>query len=94
MLPVVRFAVERRLAAGAPDYWDLATLLELDVLDGRPDDARKWLDRALAGVREPWEAGTTAGNLTYIHDARRARGQHDQWLAEAIEVLRARATAG
>ena len=29
LLPVVTYAVQRRIAAGKPDYWDYATLIEL-----------------------------------------------------------------
>jgi hypothetical protein len=32
LLPVVRFAVARKVEVGRPDYWDHATLLELAVL--------------------------------------------------------------
>jgi len=32
LLPVVRYAVARRVASGKPDYWDHATQLELAVL--------------------------------------------------------------
>src|SRR5262249_37584218 len=32
LIPVVAYAVERRIAAGKPDYWDFATQLELAVL--------------------------------------------------------------
>jgi hypothetical protein len=32
MLAPVRYAVERKIARGKPDYWDWATLLELAVL--------------------------------------------------------------
>jgi hypothetical protein len=32
LLPVVAYAVERRIAAGKPDFWDFATRLELAVL--------------------------------------------------------------
>ena len=31
LIPVVAYAVERRIAAGRPDYWDYATLVELGV---------------------------------------------------------------
>jgi tetratricopeptide (TPR) repeat protein len=91
MLPVVRFAVQRRMAGDAPDYWDLATLLELDVLGGRPDEARGWLDRALAKVREKWEPETTAGNLRDIRTARLARGKDEPWLSDIIGALEQRA---
>jgi MAP3K TRAFs-binding domain len=32
LVPVVRYAVERRVEAGKPGYWDYSTLLELAVL--------------------------------------------------------------
>jgi hypothetical protein len=32
LLPVVTYAVKRRIASGKPDYWDYATLLELAVI--------------------------------------------------------------
>ena len=35
LLPVVAYALERRIAAGKPDYWDHATRLELAVLARR-----------------------------------------------------------
>ena len=31
LIPVVEYAVERRIATGKPDYWDYATRLELAV---------------------------------------------------------------
>lgn len=51
LLPVVRFAVERRLGE-TPDYWDHATMLELGVLDNNVDAATEHLANALAVVRE------------------------------------------
>ena len=41
LIPVVRYAVERRVAAGRPDYWDHATLLELAVLQGMSRERRR-----------------------------------------------------
>jgi len=74
LLPVVRFAVKRRLQSTQPDYWDHATLLELAVLANDADEARRCLSGALAHVREKWEPGTTANNLRLIRDARKNRG--------------------
>lgn len=74
LLPVVRFAVRRRLQSTRPDYWDYATLLELAVLANDVDGARKCLSDALANVREAWEPRTTANNLRIIREARSGRG--------------------
>jgi uncharacterized protein DUF4071 len=89
LLPVVRFAVERRLAGGAPDYWDRATLVELSVLEDRPQEATERLDAALDAVREGWEPETTAKNLIFIRDARAARGLDVAWIDRLVSDLRA-----
>ena len=54
--PVVAYAVQRKMAAGVPDYWDHASRLELAVLDGDRNAAQKALGDALGALREPWEA--------------------------------------
>jgi tetratricopeptide (TPR) repeat protein len=87
LLPVVRFAVENRIAASQHDYWDYATLLELAVLDDDPDAARACLSDALAHVRERWEPETTANNLTLIRNARQKRGADVGWLDEIVAAL-------
>lgn len=91
LLPVVRFAVEQRLAATVPDYWDHATMLELAVLNDEREQALDHLADAVSVMRETWEAGTTANNLRMIERARRARGEDTSWLAGVIQELEARA---
>src|SRR5512144_1331024 len=70
LIPVVSYAVERRLASGEADYWDYATSLELAVLAKDEPAASQALSRALAMVREGWEPATTANNLKLIRKAR------------------------
>jgi tetratricopeptide (TPR) repeat protein len=84
LLPVVRYAVERRVARGDPDYWDFATLLELAVIARDQDAAATALAAALAAVREPWEPESTAKNLRMIREARAERGEAVPW-AEDLE---------
>lgn len=91
LLPVVRFAVDRRIDAGKLDYWDYATLLELAVLQGDEAAAGDLLSQSLAHVRELWEPETTAKNLTYIYDARRGRSGEWRWLKSIIDELLAKA---
>ena len=52
LLPVVAYAVRRRIAAGQPDYWDYATVLELAVLASYTAAADAALADALAPFRE------------------------------------------
>ncbi len=75
LLPVVRYAVHRRIRSGKPDYWDYATLLELAVLAKDRDGAAAALADALAGMREGWEGETTARNLRLIRETREARAE-------------------
>ena len=88
LLPVVRFAVLRRLQGTTADYWDYATLLELDVLENRRDEAVRHLGQALAEVRESWEPETTENNLCLIAGSRTGRGEDTDWLNEILEALR------
>jgi hypothetical protein len=80
LLPVVRYAVKRRLASKTPDYWDHATQLELSVLAGDEQAAEEALGDALAAVREKWEPDTTARNLRLIRQAREGRGMDVGWI--------------
>jgi tetratricopeptide (TPR) repeat protein len=90
LIPVVRYAVERKIAMGKPDYWDYATLLELAVLAKDEDRATRALSDALAAIREIWEPETTARNLKLIREARERRGESLAWAKEIEEELRLR----
>ena len=87
LLPVVRFAVRRRLKTTTPDYWDQATQLELAVLANAEGEALRYLGKALASIREPWEPLTTANNLKSIREARLDRSLTQSWLDEIIGQL-------
>jgi hypothetical protein len=78
--PVVRYAVERKIATGKPDYWDFATLLELAVLARDEERALDALGNALASVREVWEPETTARNLLLIREAWENHGEVISWV--------------
>ena len=93
ILPVVRYAVERKIAKGKPDYWDWATLLELAVLGSDEGHAKTVLPKALACTREPWEPETTARNLGFIRQAREKRGDVQAWQVEVEKALLKRASA-
>jgi len=88
LIPVVRYAVERRVAAGAPNAWDHATLLELAVIANDLTGAEEILADLLACQRDSWELETTARNLTLIADAREAAGESVKRLKSLIAELR------
>jgi tetratricopeptide (TPR) repeat protein len=93
IVPVVRYAVERKVARGKPDYWDYATLIELAVLASDHEQAVKVLPQALACIREKWEPETTARNLRLIRAARERRGPVAAWTKEIEDTLLKRAGA-
>lgn len=82
--PLVAYATERRLAAGKPDYWDYATLLELAILARDEERAKFAFKKAVPIFREKWELETTARNLRLIREARKHRGEEVAW-ADEIE---------
>jgi hypothetical protein len=87
LLPVVRFAVEQRLRATRPDYWDYATLLEFLVLTGRDDDADAVVDDLLVARSEAWQSESTAANLGIISSIRQERREERDRLEAIIARL-------
>ena len=87
LIPVVEYAVDRRIAAGKPDYWDHATLLELAILSKDQQKAASALGHALALVRESWEPETTARNLRLIREIREQRNETMPWAKPIEEEL-------
>ena len=85
LLPVVSYAVERKIAAGKPDYWDYATRLELAVLAKDEEKVMAALGDVLMTIREVWEPETTMRNLRLIRESREARDEDVGWVTE-IEV--------
>ncbi|MGE5598303.1 MAG: TRAFs-binding domain-containing protein [Bacteroidota bacterium] len=87
LIPVVRYAVRRRLATTTPDYWDYATVLELAVLASDRQAAEDALADAVAAVREPWEPKSTARQLGLIKEVRERRGGDAGWIGELAAGL-------
>ncbi|MBV9960009.1 MAG: DUF4071 domain-containing protein [Acidobacteria bacterium] len=89
LLTVVSYAVERRVSAGKPDYWDYATQLELAVLARDEQAALDALSNAMASVREKWTPETTLRNLRLIREARERRQELiPDWVKEIEDELR------
>lgn len=85
VLPVVRYAVLRRLQQEPDDYWKHATLLELAVLAGNEEAAYEHLANALAAVKEDFQPETTAQNLTFIQS--RAANGDTSFISDLIRAL-------
>jgi hypothetical protein len=91
LIPVVSYSVEQRMAMSEPDYWDYATILELNVLAKNKAGAAQTLSAALNAVRENWEPKATAHNLRIIRKAREDRNETVDWSLQIEEALLKRA---
>jgi hypothetical protein len=91
LLPVVRYAVERKIASDKPDYWDHATMLQLAVLANDENCAVDAVTKAVAVIREHWEPETTAHDLQLIRETREARGEALSWATEIESELNRKA---
>jgi tetratricopeptide (TPR) repeat protein len=87
ILPVIRYVVERKIATKNPDYWDYATLLELNVLSKNKDQAMTSLSKVLISIRGKWEPKTTANNLQKIIEVREERNEDVYWIKEINNEL-------
>jgi tetratricopeptide (TPR) repeat protein len=89
ILPVVVYSAERHMQSTRPDYWDYATCMEANFLEGDQKAARDYLGKALAALPpgEAWVPKTTLNNLDMIIEARRRRGELESWMEEIREVL-------
>lgn len=87
LMPVVAYAVKRRLAHRNPDYWDYATQLELSILSRDEKRAKEYLGLAVSVIRESWEPETTARNIRMISEVRSSRGEERDWVLHIEEAL-------
>jgi hypothetical protein len=88
LLPIVTYAVKRKMASGKSDYWDYATLLELAVLARDEEKAFDALGAAVTHIREKWEPESTLKNITMIATARQSRGEViPAWLNTVLNEL-------
>lgn len=81
LVPVVRYAALRRIRNNG-DYWDHATLLELEVLGQNKQAAEDAAASALGLTHYSWEVETTARNIRLIRETRQQRGKDVAWIQE------------
>lgn len=87
LMHAVSYAVKRKIAQSKPDYWDLATLMELTVLAKNEQDARELLLQVLAKAEEAFMPKTTADTLIMLRDKWRKSGENIAWIEPFIESL-------
>jgi len=87
LLPVVLFATKQKIEKGNPDYWDYATLMELEVIAKHQEEAKEALIKALPLVTENWMKETTLKNILIIQEKSLSRGEDVDWMGEILEGL-------
>ncbi len=88
LAPVVSFAVARKGGLRARDYWTLATVLELAVLQGREAEGRRALSAMLDRDPYPWMRTTTADNLDLLIEVLPALDVPVGWATDVLADLR------
>jgi len=88
LLPVVRYAALRRIRTNG-DYWDYATLLELEILSRNREAAEDAAASALSVARFSWELETTVRNIRLIRETRQRRGEDVAWIQDLETQLSA-----
>jgi hypothetical protein len=86
ILPIVRYAAERRMATKKPDYWDYATLIELAILD--KDDESTIIENiadALAFSPDKWQVESTLRTINMVKEARERRTESTNIERRVIE---------
>jgi hypothetical protein len=92
--PVVAFAVARRGAIGSGDYWDVATVLELAVIQADWSTAERALGRIALLRTEPWMLETTAENLEILGEALARHGTDTSGAFDIATDLRRKSGSG
>ncbi len=89
-LPIVSFAVKRKLESTPPDYWDKATQAELSVLAKDYETATADLTEAITLIpdKELWMLETTLNNFELILAARADNDEADEELESIIKKFK------
>lgn len=83
-LPIVQFANKRKIEGSTPDYWDMATEGELNILKRDYDTAIEKLSEAISLIpdNEIWMLESALNNLEIIQKAREENNSQDNQLSK------------
>jgi len=87
LLPVVEYAVERKIAVGKSDYWDHATRLELALLSNNEKKAKKALGDARTKRPDRMQCNTTLKTLKLLLEEAKKRSDESTLIEEMIKGL-------
>jgi hypothetical protein len=88
-LPLVAYAIERRVDQKPNDYWALASGMELEVLRNNQKKAKEYLKKALACEPPPWEKRSSYDSLKRIDEQKQKnKEQGIEWIENLLAELR------
>lgn len=87
LIPLVRYAVERRINSGLPDYWDYAALLELAIISDDKVMANFSVNKATKLIREKWEVKNTVKSIRRLITYTTKRSDSITWINEILNKL-------
>lgn len=87
LMPVVTYAAKLKIESKNPNYWDWATILELEVLNKNEKAANEALIKALSLAKESWMKESTQKNLQIIKEIWDVKGEETSWLQGIINSL-------
>jgi len=90
LVPLVSFAVTRRGGLNSKNYWEVATVLELSILNEDWIFAQKALENLLVMDSPPWTYESTYNNLIKIKNKRAALDMDNTKLDGVLEILKQR----
>lgn len=93
LIPVVCYAVKRKLERKKPEYWDYATLMELAVIENNDKGAVEFFKKALSCPVESWMFDTTINNLELLQQYRQRNGGEAELNRKIIGYLKAQQQA-
>ena len=85
LAPLVSFAVARRGGVSSNNYWDLATVLELNCISSDWFSAGKVLPKVLDRAKESWMLKLTLEDLTMLKQSHVDQGHKTEKLQEIIK---------
>ena len=87
LVPVVKFALNQRIASGSQGYWEYATQLQLASLERDDVGCAESLVRALEAMPDPFQLESTVNNIRITREPGENRGEDVAALTQVEAAL-------
>lgn len=88
-VPLVAYAIDRRIKNKPGDYWANASGLQLEIMRGNENNAYDYLSKALACDCFPWEKKSTCDDLENLYKKNKDKGLPNMpWIETVLQELK------